>query len=738
MIWFGQNRDSRDKVKRGGYDHIDVMPDRKPDPGRRKYRVSKQYQRYLESEKEEPDTFYERLAWKFSSLKPFDLRDMPFPTSLVDSLDESIDESRLDVTTEDIGSLLLIPLLFLIPVALISFLLVPQGIALILATTPLLWSYWVISYPSFKATVVKIRFSDEALRVILHMALRLERNPNLERAVRASVDYTEGPLSTDLAKIMWDTEIQKRSNIRKAISDRMQVWSEFSPDFVESLELLLDSVAATNDERRRIIDKSQQKMIESVKTKMQQFARNLSSPVKIVNMAGIVLPLMGLIMFPLISIFLSEGQGIGMVTIYLAFGYTVILPMFLFFLIKRLISKRPGAYSHPPLKNVPNLPPKDKITFTVNEQKYQLPLKKTAILVGFIIMIPGILYFADLFYNMITLSTAVNPESGIPTSESYTEFINQQYKVENAVPNIITAMTVFWGAVAGLITYFLGRSYGRKKTRERIEEIENGLELGLTEMENAFSKGKPAERVVYDVINKYDEVDKKEHPLRSFFAQILNLIQQQGFKFRKAVFDEKQGAINYYPSDLLRNSLRVVTSSISKGPKKTAEAIRSVNKYISNKRETEEVINRLLDETVTQLKIQAKYISPIITAMAASVATVIVQVLYGISQQLEALEEQLSVGGQTVSSGLTENIAIIQNIDSAVPPTVLLLIVSTYCIEVSIILAYFSNGIENGFDPINRDIQISKNLIYSCLIFSIITLVAAVQVTPFIAGVTST
>ncbi len=713
------------------------MPERPRGNRSRNYKISKQYQRYLESEKEEAASTYEKLAWKASNIRKVDLAEMPFPDRIIKSLKDGIKRARLDVDTADIGSLLLLPMLILIPLTLISFLILPQGIAILVATFPILWSYWVLSYPSFKGVVTKIRFSDEALRVILHMALRLERNPNLERAVRASVDYTEGPLSTDLAKIMWDTEIQKKSKIREAISDRMEVWSEWSPDFVESLELLLDSVAATNEERSRIIDKSQQKMIESVKAKMQQFARNLSSPVKIVNMAGIVLPLMGLIMFPLISIFLSQGQGIGMVTIYLAFGYTVVLPLFLFFLIKRLISKRPGAYSHPPLKNVPNLPPQDKITFELKDQRYQLPVKKTAMLVGFIIMIPGLLYFADLFFTMFTLNTATTPQ-GTPASEAYNQFISQQYEVENVVPNIVTALTVFWGGVAGLVTYFLGKSYGRKKTRERIAEIEDGLELGLTEMENAFSKGKPAERVVYDVINKYDEVDKKDHPLRSFFAQILNLIQQQGFSFKKAIFEEKRGAMNYYPSDLLRNSLRVVTSSISKGPRKTAEAIRSVNKYISNKRETEQVINRLLDETVTQLKIQAKYVSPIITAMAASIATVIVQVLYGISQQLEALEEQLSVGGQTASSGLTENIAIIQNIDQAVPPTVLLLIVSIYCIEVSVILAYFSNGIENGFDPINRDIQISKNLIYSCLIFSLITLIAAVQVTPFLAGITST
>jgi hypothetical protein len=716
------------------------MPDRMPNNDlKRNYNLSRQYQKYLESEKETEETLYEKIAHKASSIKAIEPENTPIPDKLDEKLNTAIKRARIDVTTTDIFSLLLLPMLILIPVALASFLLLPQGFAFLIATFPLLWAYWVITYPSFKGVVTKIRFSDEALRVILHMAMRLERNPNLERAVRASVDYTEGPLSSDFAKIMWDTEIQKRSRIRDAISDRMEVWSEWSPEFVESLELLLDSVAATGEERGRIINKSQDKMIDSVRTKMQEFARNLSSPVKVVNMAGIVLPLMGLIMFPLISIFLSSGQGIGLITVYMAFGYTVVLPMFLFFLIKRLISKRPGAYSHPPLKNVPNVPPQNKIILNIKDQKYSLPLKKTALTIGTLIMIPGLLYYADLIINLATLNTqvSVSGSSASVGSETYSQFIEEQYAIENLVPNVLTSLTVFWGSIAGLLTYFLGKSYRRQKIRQRIEEIESGLELGLTEMENAFSKGKPGERVIYDVIQKYDDVDKEDHPLRGFFSLILNMIQQQGFSLKKAIFDEEQGAVNYYPSDLLENSLRVVTSSLSKGPRNTAESIRSVNKYISNKRETEELINQLLSETVSQLKIQAKFISPIITAAAASISVVIIQVLFSISQQIKKLEQSLTIGEETVSSGLTDNIAIISDIDKAVPPTLLLLIVSIYCIEVSLIMAYFSNGIENGFDEINRDMQISKNLIYSCLIFSLLVIIAATRITPFISGLNS-
>ncbi|MDY6778670.1 MAG: hypothetical protein SVU32_08450, partial [Candidatus Nanohaloarchaea archaeon] len=107
-----------------------------------------------------------------------------------------------------------------------------------------------------------------------------------------------------------------------------------------------------------------------------------------------------------------------------------------------------------------------------------------------------------------------------------------------------------------------------------------------------------------------------------------------------------------------------------------------------------------------------------------------------ISQQLEKIESQLSVGGgQGAGGAITEQIALVRNIDSAVPPTLMLLIISLYLIEVSLILAYFTNGIENGFDEINRDIAIGRTLIYAVILFTVIVMLASGYITPFVSQI---
>jgi hypothetical protein len=113
----------------------------------------------------------------------------------------------------------------------------------------------------------------------------------------------------------------------------------------------------------------------------------------------------------------------------------------------------------------------------------------------------------------------------------------------------------------------------------------------------------------------------------------------------------------------------------------------------------------------------------------------IIQVLYTIAQRLRDLQNSLMIGQESSGGGgLAGQIALIKNLDSALPPTLILLIVSMYLIEVSLILGYFINGIRNGFDEISRDIILSKTLIYSTTVYSLIVIISALVVMPMIPG----
>ena len=705
-------------------------------------RYTREYQTFKDSEVEMPETLYERLAKKLWGYYEVPLSSVPGLSKLEDGYEENIEVSRMEIEADQIGSLLLLPLLFMVPIALTASLLVGGPLALFTWIFPGFWTYWVLSYPDFRSTVVRIKSSDEALRVVLYMAMQLEMNPNLSQSVKSAAGHTNGYLSKDLAKVMWETETKQKTvqNIRQAISNRIDLWRKWSPSFVKSLEYLIDSLSRNGDDRRRMIEKGQEKIIGDMENQMDQYARNLTSPIRVLNMAGIMLPLMGLIMFPLISVFLGGDKvGVGGISVYMGFVYLIILPLFLYFLVKRLISKRPGAYSHPSLEHVDNLPPKDKVRISFSGTTYEIPVVPLAITVGLLIALPGLIYYFNLLNTIVSFETGITVTGGdVQTPDQWKEFINSQYDVENAVPNVVQAMSLFWGINAGLVTYFLGRSYGRQKIRRKIEKIEEDIEVGLTELENALSKGMPIERAMYTVTEKFDEIGESDKPLEEFFEKILDNMEQKGFPFERAVFDDNEGAIQNYPSNILRNAMNMLADSSAKGPNIAAENLRRVNDYIKNQKKVEETIRRLLDETVSQMQIQAKFIAPVITGAAGAMALLIVQTLYIIAERLQDLQESLMVGQQSQSGGFADQIALIKNLDSALPPTLILLIVSLYLVEVSLILAYFMNGIENGFDEISRDMQISKTLIYSTTVFSIIVVISALVIMPLVPGVIGT
>lgn len=702
-------------------------------------RYTREYQTFKDSEVEMPETLYERIAKKLWEIYEIPFSSLPGLSRLVDGYAENIEVSRMEIEADQIGSLLLLPLLFMVPVALTASLLVGGPIALFTWIFPGFWTYWVLSYPDFRSTVVRIKSSDEALRVVLYMAMQLEMNPNLSQSVKSAAGHTNGYLSKDLAKVMWETETKQKTvqNIRQAISNRIDLWRKWSPSFVKSLEYLIDSLSRNGDDRRRMIEKGQEKIIGDMENQMDEYARDLTSPIRVLNMAGIMLPLMGLIMFPLISVFLGGDKvGVGGISVYMGFVYLIILPLFLYFLVKRLISKRPGAYSHPSLEHVDNLPPKDKVRVSFSGKTYEIPLVPLAFIVGLLVALPGIIYYFNLLNTIVSFETGIELTGGqVQTPDQWKDFINNQYDVDNAVPNVVQAMSLFWGVNAGLVTYFLGRSYGRQKIRRKIEKIEEDIEIGLTELENALSKGMPIERAMYTVTEKFDEIGESDKPLEEFFEKILDNMEQKGFPFERAVFDDNEGAIQNYPSNILRNAMNMLADSSAKGPNIAAENLRRVNDYIKNQKKVEETIRRLLDETVSQMQIQAKFIAPVITGAAGAMALLIVQTLYIIAERLRELQESLMVGQQSNSGGFADQIALIKNLDSALPPTLILLIVSLYLVEVSLILAYFMNGIENGFDEISRDMQISKTLIYSTTVFSLIVIISALVVMPLVPGI---
>ena len=681
--------------------------------------ISQEYRDYLEQEEEEEaPTHYEKICHLFGDYIQLDLEG-----ELIEKLKKDIRVARLNLTPQEILSTAIFVLVVMIgiltPLSLVLF----APLSYFIWAFPIFWTYYSFTYPNFKAEVVRIQSSDESLRAILYMAMYLDMNPNLEGAIKTAASHIKGPLSKDMSKLLWDVEMGRYVSVKRALGDYMKLWRDWSQDFVKSIEFLVNSIERTGEERRKLIKKAQDNIIENTFDRMKQYSRNLQGPLKIIHMMGIVLPIMGLIMFPLVSIFLHGKIN----PLYVVAGYTVVLPLVLFFVIKRQISKRPGAYTHPSLKNVRDLPPKNMFRLELGESTYYIPLLPLSLLTAFVIMVPGLIHYFTLLNGYISYA-GNNPEM-------FKQFMTNLYNSEVLISNMIQAFTVYWGSNVGLTIFYLGRSWKRKKIRDMIEQIESDLDLGLTELQNSLSQNIPIERALYDVIDEYEKIGEEESPMRDFFVGVLNRIQELGLVFKEAVFSPSQGVIKDYPSSILRNVMRVISNSIMKGSQVLVSNIGTVQEYIQNNERIEKKIKGLLDEVLSSMRMLAVFIAPLMCSMAASIGTMILKMLYEISKALQEIEESfgISTGIVKAHEGMNAGpLAKLTQFEQIMPPTLTMIIVGTYLIEVIFILSYFINGVEHGFDEINRDITLGKYLIITSIIFSGLVLGAIWLFLPFI------
>ena len=105
----------------------------------------------------------------------------------------------------------------------------------------------------------------------------------------------------------------------------------------------------------------------------------------------------------------------------------------------------------------------------------------------------------------------------------------------------------------------------------------------------------------------------------------------------------------------------------------------------------------------------------------------------------QGLKENLAQGassrGQSAIGNVMGQVTLVDSINNAVPPTINLLVISLYLLEVSLILGYFTSGIEYGFDEINMDIAIAKSVIYGAVIFTLIVIFGSTFMAPFITQI---
>jgi len=661
--------------------------------------VSESYKKYKADEAYYAPTGFEKFC-KFSHK----ILHLKAPKAIRGKTDDPIYMSNMQASSDEVFSGTVAAFLICMVATIPMMLSMGMPLGIFALFLPLFVAYNVLAYPSFYADVVRIKAGNETVDIILYMVIYLSLNPVFEKAIEFAALNCHGPLGGDLKKIMWDTEIGRYTTIKEAVGVYSKKWCLWNNEFVESLiTLQMVGTQPTQERRRLILDEALNRTLKTTFDKMEQYSKDMKVPSMMILTFGILMPLMGLIMFPMVSIFMSGTIDANSIAI----GYDVILPAMLLWYLNRLISKRPAAFSHS--EKTGGVKPKKYLEY----KKLKIPIKLVAVLIFMLVSIPAILHFAEMF---MMHQYIFDTYDDFNAKEQWKEYCQESYDQANLMGGIVSAMCLIWGISFAIIFYCYTSSSGPYKLEQFIRKTEEDFEVGLFELQVALAQNIPVELAIPNVLDKYERMNKKTSPMYIFFNKIYNRISQLSLTFKQALYDEQTGVLKDFPSPLIANIMNIIASAFTKGPIIISNAAKDIINCLRKTGEIEHMIGNLLESVISNIKTQAAFIAPLIGALIAAVAVLIIQVLQKIGMMLDNVE---SLVGEGTADSIQNSLSMI-NLKDVMPPTQLEVIIGIYIVESVIIMCIFLTGIERGFDEVSRNYYIATILSKAIAIYSIV------------------
>ena len=658
-------------------------------------------------------------------------------------MQEDIDFARLSMKPGQVVSSAVILSTIILALSVILNILFSFPLFLGLLTAAFLF-YYIYSYPSFMKNVVKTQAQGESIKIILLLSVYLRYIPNLEHAFAFVARYSSGPISRDIRKVIWDVESGKFSTIGEAIQQYSKRWIKWDPDFVRSLNMLMNSLEKLDEkEREKGIEDALRNIIEATHMKMRLYTEVLGPKITLIHAGGVLMPVMGLIMFPVMSIFLSDSFNPW----YVAFGYTVLLPFFLYWFSSRTLAMRPGSYSAPDISLHPDNPPKGHFYLDLEGERFSIPVAPIAIILGLLVMLPGIFHFIN-FSSKLLMTHSYKEKVKLLYDESEVFTVRcMQYWLANhgwegrdaesgrrckvGLHNLFYTFSITLGLGIAAFVYFYLKSFQRIKIRNMVKELEDEFGVGMFMIANHLSNGAPIEVAIEKSIREYENLGIKSTCMLEFLKRIDSLMRDYRYTFDMAT-SENSGLLRQYPSILIREMLKILRESVRKSPIIASAITKSIIKYTENIKDVEIKIRQSLEDVRSSLRMQATIITPIITGSVSALSIFLVHILRLLGEKLDQITKMIDISGgigQTLmgqSAGQSFLSMIMGDFTKLVPYTILQVIIGVYLVEILIIMGYLLNGIENGFDEASQDYIISNNLLYGITIYFLVSIISII------------
>ena len=170
----------------------------------------------------------------------------------------------------------------------------------------------------------------------------------------------------------------------------------------------------------------------------------------------------------------------------------------------------------------------------------------------------------------------------------------------------------------------------------------------------------------------------------------------------------------------------VLTESSKKGPLVAAQALMNISQYIKQMHTVNERLQDLMSETISSMKSQIKFLTPVISGIVIGITSMITTILGKLSTQMKKIQEG-SATGAGMPGGLSDMFG------DGIPAFYFQLIVGIYVIQLAYILTILINGIENGSDKLGEKYNIGINVTKGTTIYCFLATVVMIGFN-FVAG----
>lgn len=552
--------------------------------------------------------------------------------------------------------------------------------------------YFVNGYPQRLANKWRLKASSQMVPAILYIVVYMRHTPNLEKAILFAAEHLQYPLALDFKKVFYDVSVGKFSTIKDSLDNYLEIWRDYSVEFIESFHLIESSLFEPDDARRiSSLEKSLQVVLDGVYEKMLNFSHGVRSPMTNVYMLGVVLPTLGLALLPLASAMI--GDLIRWYHVFILFN--LIIPFFVFYLTDKIMLLRPGGHGETELLERNPL-----------YEKYKSRKHYTK---AFLICLP---FFILGALPLIFQYTPVPEILGLQKDYTFTqlglgflgnEFIFNFKQTASGFTGPFGIGALFFSMLipVGAALFFI-LSFGSKTKeliieRQKTKQLENEFNNSLFQLGNRIGNGMPPELAFGKIAES-----SKGLITEDFFRRVNYNVTQMGMSVEGAIFDNKRGALIYYPSELIATSMRILVEAAKKGLTIAALSLMSISEYVKNIQKITSRLKDLLAEIVSDMKSNMTFLAPLLSGVVVGLAVMITSILSKL--------DLTNIAGTEVGIANLESILNIFNMTKMIPPYHLQIIIGLYLIEVTFILTRTLVTVDSGEDKLQQTNETGKNL----------------------------